>query len=889
MIRHSPKAVVLALLIFPGLFSPSAQPGEDSSAPDFLNPDLPLEARLDDLVSRMTLEEKISQMVNNAPAVTRLGISAYDWWSEGLHGVARAGRATVFPQAIGLAAAWDADLMRRVASVISDEARAKHHEFKRRGLTGMYQGLTFWSPNINIFRDPRWGRGQETYGEDPYLAGRLGAAFVQGLQGDDPRYLKTVSTPKHFAVHSGPEPNRHVFNAVVDERDLRETYLPQFEASVRAGAYSVMCAYNRFLGEACCGSPRLLTDILRREWNFQGYVVSDCGAIDDMVLGHNVVPSQAEAAALAVKSGCDLSCGTEYRSLGEAVSRGLITEPEIDRSVKRLFRARFKLGEFDPPDRVAYAQIPYSVVDSEENRALALEAARKSIVLLKNERRTLPLKKDLESIAVIGPNADDVEVLLGNYNGTPVDPVTPLRGIREKVSAKTKVVSALGCDWAGNMPALDVVPASALRTTQEGKKVNGLTGEYFAGRDLQGEPAFVRIDPQVDFNWWDGAPADGLDADNFGVRWTGELIPPHTGTYVLGGEGFNGFRLWIEGQLLAEFDGRHQSSKVYKTVNLVKGRPCALKLEYFEAAGEAHMKLLWAEPGRSSEQGALAAARQAKAVVLVMGLTPRLEGEEMDVPVDGFKGGDRLTLDLPAVQENLIKKVAALGKPTVLVLLNGSALGVNWAADNIPAIVEAWYPGQAGGTALADVLFGDVNPSGRLPVTFYKSVKDLPLFVEYGMAGRTYRFFNGVPLYPFGYGLSYTKFYYTNLQAPKAVKMGQPADISIDVQNMGKVAGEEVIQLYVRDASATVPVPIRSLKGFQRIALAPGETKTVRFTVTPDMLSLIDDRNRRVVEPGVFDISVGGQQPGVQGSGRALTTDTLTTRLEVVGQVMGVK
>ncbi|MCJ7611393.1 MAG: glycoside hydrolase family 3 C-terminal domain-containing protein, partial [Candidatus Aminicenantes bacterium] len=455
MIMKSLKAVALLSLLSLAFLGSAAQPGQEAASPAYLNSDLPLDSRLDDLISRMTLEEKISQMVNSAPAIERLGIPAYNWWNEGLHGVARAGRATVFPQAIGLAATWDADFMRRVAAAISDEARAKHHEFSRRGLRGIYQGLTFWSPNINIFRDPRWGRGQETYGEDPTLAGRMGAAFVQGLQGDDPRYLKAVSTPKHFAVHSGPEPNRHVFNAVVDERDLRETYLPQFEACVRAGALSVMCAYNRFAGEACCGSPRLLTEILRNEWKFQGYVVSDCGAIDDMFQGHKVVSTQAEAAALGVKSGCDLSCGTEYRSLQEAVDKGLITEKEVDVSVKRLFRARFKLGEFDPAEKVGYAQIPYSAVDSGENRALALEAARKSIVLLKNERKTLPLKKDLEAIAVIGPNADDVEVLLGNYNGTPVDPVTPLRGIREKVSAKTKVLSALGCEWAKNMPALE--------------------------------------------------------------------------------------------------------------------------------------------------------------------------------------------------------------------------------------------------------------------------------------------------------------------------------------------------------------------------------------------------------------------------------------------------
>lgn len=890
MIKLLSRILVVSLLIIgtaPG--SPIRSGQKKDSKPVYLDPDATSEARAADLVKRMTLEEKISQMVNDAPAIERLGIPAYNWWNECLHGVARAGRATVFPQAIGLAAAWDEDLMGRVATAISDEARAKHHEFVRLGRRGIYQGLTFWSPNINIFRDPRWGRGQETYGEDPFLTGHMGVAFVKGLQGNDPKYLKTVSTPKHFAVHSGPEPDRHTFDAVVDERDLRETYLPQFEACVRAGAFSVMCAYNRFMGQACCGSPRLLTDILRKEWGFEGYVVSDCGAISDMASGHQIVADDAEAASLAVKSGCDLSCGMEYGLLKDALDRGLITEKGIDISVKRLFLARIKLGLFDPPERVGYAQIPYSVLDSEEHRALALEAARKSIVLLKNDRKTLPLRKTLESIAVIGPNADDVEVLLGNYNGTPVDPVTPLRGIREKVSPKTKVFSALGCDWAKNMPALEVIPSSALSTILGKKKVVGLTGEYFNNRNFEGDPVLTRVDPQVNFNWWDGAPVDGFDDEDFGVRWTGSLIPPVSGPYVLGGEGLNGFRLFLEDKLLVEFDGRHQSAKVYKTVNLIKGRPYKLKLEFFEVSGDAHMKLLWSRPGRNLEQDALSAAIQARAVVLVMGLSPRLEGEEMDVPVEGFKGGDRTTLDLPKLQEDLIKKVAALGKPVVLVLLNGSALAVNWAAENVPAIVEAWYPGQAGGTAIADVLFGDHNPSGRLPVTFYKSVKDLPEFADYSMKGRTYRYFGGEPLYPFGYGLSYTKFYYTNLLGPKLIQAGETADISVDVQNTGKIPGEEIVELYVKDAAATVPVPIRSLEGFQKIRLMPGETKTVYFTVTPRMLSLIDDNGRRVVEPGVFNISVGGEQPGFQGRARALTTDFLTARLEVVGKVMALE
>ena len=855
----------------------------------YLDPTLPVERRVDDLVSRMTLDEKISQMVHEAPAIDRLAVPAYNWWNECLHGVARSGRATVFPQAIGLAAAWDADLLFRVATAISDEARAKHHDFVRRGKRGIYQGLTFWSPNINLFRDPRWGRGMETYGEDPYLTGTLAVAFVKGLQGADPRYLKLVATPKHFAAHSGPEPDRHTFDAVVDERDLRMTYLPHFEMAVREGrAFSVMCAYNRMLGKACCGSSPLLTDILRKEWGFEGYVVSDCNAISDIYQTHKIVATDAEAAALAVKSGTDLNCGGVYLSLGEAVRKGFITEPEIGAAVKRLFRARFKLGMFDPAQRVPYASIPLSVVDSPPHRELALEAARKSIVLLKNEGNLLPLRKDLKTIAVIGPNADDVEVLLGNYNGTPVDPVTPLRGIREKVGATTEIIYALGSHWAENLPALSVVPSSALRSGPAAGAAQGLRGEYFGNRDFKGAPVLARTDPKVDFNWWDRAPRSGLDDDDFSVRWTGYLIPPVSGTYRLGGEGFNGFRIRLENKLVAEFDGSHQSEKRCGQVKLEAHQPYKLQVEFFHRSSDAFMRLLWTVPDSRGvgddpdpAREAVEAAAKADAVIVVLGLSPRLEGEEMEVPVEGFAGGDRLTLDLPALQEDLLKKIQAAGKPVVLVLLNGSALAVNWASANVPAIVEAWYPGQAAGTALADVLFGDANPSGRLPVTFTKSVADLPPFTEYRMTGQTYRYFKGEPLYPFGYGLSYTTFEYSNLRMPESAEAGADIAVTVDVKNAGFRVGDEVVQLYVNDLEASVPVPVRSLQGFQRVHLQPGETRPVRFVIAPRQLSLIDKDGARVVEPGLFEVSVGGKQPGFTGPADAATTGVLTARVEV--------
>lgn len=876
--------LLLAVFLTTGFFHCKRKESYEN-LPAYKNPNLSIEERLDDLISKMTLEEKVSQLVNDAAAIERLEIPKYNWWNECLHGVARAGLATVFPQAIGLAATWDTELMYRVAVTISDEARAKHHEFIRRGKRDIYQGLTFWSPNINIFRDPRWGRGMETYGEDPYLTGRMAVEFVKGLQGDDPRYLKVVATPKHYAVHSGPEPDRHTFDAQTDERVLREIYLPHFQACIEeAKAFSVMCAYNRYKGEACCGSERLLTTILREEWGFEGYVVSDCGAISDIFRNHKVVETSAEAAALGIKSGCDLNCGSQYKNLIEAVSKGLITESEIDVSLRRLFRARFKLGMFDPPEMVPYSKIPYSVVDCEKHSELSLEAARKSVVLLKNENNILPLKKDLNTVAVIGPNADDVEVLLGNYNGNPSNPVTPLRGIREKVSENTKVISALGCEWAQNLPHFEVIPSSALFTAEGGERQNGLKGEYFNNRDFKGEPVFTRIDNQIDFNWWDSAPKEDLDDDNFAVRWTGVLVPPVTGKYALGGWGFNGFRIYLEDDLLVQFNGRHHPRKTYKTVELEEGHPYNIKVEFFESSEDAHIKLLWSIPGRNHEKEAMEKAKTADVVIMVMGLSPRLEGEEMRVDVEGFKGGDRLNLKIPAIQEKLIKTIQGLGKPVILVLMNGSALAVNWANENLPAIVETWYPGQAAGQAIADVLFGDYNPGGRLPVTFYKSVVQLPSFEDYTMKGHTYRYFDGEPLYPFGFGLSYSKFEYTNLKVPKIVQPGQDISVSVDIQNRSNMAGDEVVQLYVTDVEASVPTPIRSLQGFKRLHLKPGEKRTVEFILAPKQISLLDKNYGRVVEPGLFEVALGGKQPGFKGHADARTTEVLTAQFEVVNK-----
>ncbi len=695
------------------------------SLPAYKDPDLPVEERVADLVSRMTLDEKLAQMIYDAPAIERLEIPAYNWWNECLHGVARAGIATVFPQAIGLAATWNPELVYRVAVAISDEARAKHHDAVRRGNRGQYFGLTFWSPNINIFRDPRWGRGQETYGEDPYLTSRMAVAFIRGLQGDHPRYLKVVATPKHYAAYSGPDLERHHFDAQVSERDLWQTYLPAFEASiVEAGACSIMGAYNRLNGHPCCAHPRLLKEILRGQWGFEGYVVSDCGAIGDIHAHHKYVRSAAEAAAVAVKRGCDLNCGHTFVALREAVERGLIDQATIDRAVKRLFTARFRLGMFDPPEMVPYAQMPISVNDSPEHRALALQAARESLVLLKNADGLLPLDKTaLKRIAVIGPNADDPRVLEGNYQGTPSWAVTPLGGIRSRVEPEVEVLYAKGCN------------------------VLDLPNSY-----------------------------------------------SHAG---------------------------------------------------FDAA--------------------VRAAEKADVVIFVGGLSQLIEGEEGQregLPEGMVSRADREDLALPGIQEELLKALRATGTPIVLVLMSGSAVAINWADEHLPAILAAWYPGEEGGTAIADVLFGEYNPAGRLPVTFYRSVADLPPFESYAMEGRTYRYFRGVPLYPFGYGLSYTTFAYRDLELSAGrVSPGDSLTLSVKVCNTGPRAGDEVVQVYLSDLVASVPVPIRQLVGLARVHLTPGECRRLAFTINPRHMSLIDDEGRRVVEPGAFQIAVGGGQP----------------------------
>ncbi|MGD2034955.1 MAG: glycoside hydrolase family 3 C-terminal domain-containing protein [Bacteroidales bacterium] len=846
-----------------------------SSVEPYRNPELPVEKRVGDLISRMTLEEKITQMTDHSDSIPRLGIPAYNWWNEGLHGVARSGTATVFPQAIGLASTFNDSLMHKVATVIADEFRAKYNGYIRKNERDRYKGLTVWSPNINIFRDPRWGRGQETYGEDPYLTSRMGVAFVRGLQGNDPDYFKTIATPKHYVVHSGPEPLRHEMDVDISQRDFIDTYLPAFEACVKEGnARSVMSAYNRFRGEPCTGSEYLLTDILREKWGFDGYVVSDCGAVYDIFANHKLAKSEAGAAAIAIKAGCDLNCGRAYHQLKTAVDSGYLTEDDIDIALTRLFTARYKLGMFDPPEMVPFNNIPAETNDCQAHRRLSADAAREAIVLLKNENNTLPLTEKFKTIAVIGPNADNPEVMYGNYNGIPSAYVTPAEGIRRKVPADVHVFYAKGCDYHENYLEKKAIGWKYL--SSEGKA--GITGEYFNNRELEGTPFEVRTDSMVNFSWFNRSPMPGMNRENYSIRWHGTLTAPVTGRYLISLSGDDGFRLFIDDRLMIDawYDG-WKTELIYMRFDA--GSRHTIEIDYYQKEWYSHISLEWVLPSENAELKALEIAQKSDLVVFVGGLSPRLEGEEMEVKLSGFKGGDRTSLDLPAIQVEMLKKLKALGKPVVLVLLNGSALSVNWADENIPAILEAWYPGQEGGTAIADVLFGDYNPAGRLPVTFYKSVDQLPPFENYAMEGRTYRYFREEPLYGFGYGLSYTEFLYSDLQVAESASVKDKLKIKVNITNTGGYEGDEVAQLYVKHLDSPYPVPVRSLQGFKRIHLKAGEQKTISFTLTPGQLSVIDDDNQRIVLPGRIRLFIGGRQPDQKSveNGKILTKNVRLT------------
>ena len=824
--------------------------------------------RAAELVARMTLPEKIAQLQSTAPAIPRLGVPAYDWWNEGLHGSARAGHATVFPQAIGLAASWNDALLRQVGDVVSTEARAKYN-LAGKGDHPRYHGLTIWSPNINIFRDPRWGRGQETYGEDPFLTGTLATAFVRGIQGDDPGVLKAAGTPKHFAVHSGPEKGRHGFDSRVSAHDLEDTYLPAFRMAITQGhAASVMCAYNALDGTPACASPLLLQERLRRDWHFTGYVVSDCDAVDDMTQFHHYKPDNGGSSAASVIAGTDLDCGVAYAALGDAVRKGQISETAIDQAARRLFAARYRMGMFDA-DHGPYARLGAQDISSRAHRTLALQAARESIVLLKNERGTLPLQ-DGKRIAVIGPNADALNILEANYHGTAVHPVTPLAGIARQFG-DARVVYAQGSTLAEGVTV--PIPSTALRSGSDHVET-GLRGEYFADGDFSGKPALVRTDRRIDFDWDEVAPAEGLDANRYAVRWTGQLLPPGAGDYTLNVhidrcfdcKGHDPVRLFVDGKQVLDDHGKDYDLNV--PMHFADTQPHSIRLELRHTGEDQGIRLQWAAPAEAQLREAKETIAKADAVVAVVGLSPDVEGEELQVSVPGFSGGDRTDLALPEPQQRLLETAAASGKPLVVVLTSGSAVALAWAKQHADAIVAAWYPGEAGGTAIADVLSGHYNPAGRLPVTFYASAKDLPAFDDYRMEGRTYRYFRGTPLFAFGDGLSYTRFAYDapKLSADK-LKAGDKLGVDVRVRNAGNRDGDEVVQLYLVAKDAPADSPRHSLVGFSRVAFAAGESKTLHVEIDPRQLSTVDAQGQRRVVAGKYTLFVGGRQPDANDPG----------------------
>ena len=848
----------------------------------YLNPDLAPEARAKDLVGRLTLEEKVSQTLDQAAAIPRLGVPQYGWWNEALHGVARYGSATMFPQAIGMAATWDTELIRRIGDVIAVEGRAKYNDAVANGARDRFAGLTFWSPNINIFRDPRWGRGQETYGEDPFLTARTGVAFVRGLQGNDPHYLALVATPKHFAVHSGPEPLRHGFNVDVSPHDLEDTYLPAFRATIMEGkADSIMCAYNAIDGKPACASDLLLKDRLRAAWKFDGYVVSDCDAVSDVNRGHHFAADNARASAVSLKAGTDLDCGTAYRALVDAVHQNLLSTQELDTALVRLFTARMRLGMFDPPERVPFSKLSLADNATPAHGEVALEAARKSIVLLSNKQNVLPLKAGAR-VAVVGSTAEIIQVLEGNYNGTATAPVLPLDGIRKQFGAE-KVTYSAGSALAEGF--MSPVPSSVLHPAA-GNSENGLKGEYFDNTDFRGQPKVTRVDPLIDFDWDHVSPAAGIPRLGWSVRWSGVITPPGPGHYAFSfrmtkpqrparnvasmdptGEGTNAaaatapphlLRIFLDDKQVYDFD----EGKPNFEADFADARPHALRVEYVRTYYDRNVAVQWLPPAQPLLNAAVDSAKQADVVVAFVGLSPDLEGEEMNVHVAGFDGGDRTDIGLPQVQENLLKAVKATGKPLVVVLTSGSAIAATWADENADAVLEAWYSGQAGGKAIAETLAGVNNPSGRLPVTFYRDLKDLPPFTEYSMRNRTYRYFNGSVLYPFGYGLSYTKFVYGDARLGAAtIAAGAPATVSVEVRNSGAVAGDEVVELYVA-APGDEGTQHPSLAGFTRVHLGPGEAKRVSINVDPRWISRVDAQGERHINAGEYTLWLGGGQPG---------------------------
>ena len=847
----------------------------------YMDSGLAAEVRARDLVGRMTLEEKVSQTMDRAVAIPRLGIPEYNWWNEGLHGVARNGFATVFPQAIGLAATWDPALIERVGDVIATEARAKHNVAVKANHYNRYTGLTYWSPNINIFRDPRWGRGQETYGEDPYLTATTGVAFIRGLQGDDPHYYKVVATPKHFAVHSGPEPGRHGFDVHPSAFDLEDTYLPAFRAAIVEGkADSIMCAYNAVDGAPACASEMLLQERLRGLWRFKGFVVSDCDAVGDVTTGHHFTADAAHASAVSLVAGTDLDCGSAYAALKTAVEQKLLTVAQLDTAVERLFTARFRLGMFDDAAKVGFNSLGEKDINTAQQRAIALEAARESIVLLTNKKGMLPLTGQ-KRIAVVGPTAELIQANEGNYNGTSINPVLPVDGIRRQFGSE-RVSYSPGSILAEGM--YTPVPSTAF-TGGDGKRAEGLAADYFAGVSMAGPARLKRVDPVLNFDWDGAPPAVGM-ANRFSVLWTGNLFFPAAGRYQLHfrgvprprktvdvtGEGGGAqvgadktVRLYLDDKLVIDSGTGHAEAEFVATERGAH----ALRIEYIRNNNERMVSLEWIPPAGALVADAVAQAAAADVVVAFVGLSPDLEGEQMSVHVPGFDGGDRTNLALPAPQQEMLQALKKTGKPLVVVMTSGSAIAANWAAENADALLEAWYGGEDAGTAIAETLAGVNNPSGKLPVTFYRDTADLPAFTDYSMKNRTYRYFQGAPLFPFGFGLSYTMFEFGKISLVKSsIKAGDGAQLNVTVRNAGARDGDEVIEIYVKAPGERAGAH-QALAAFKRVPLKAGESKTVAIEVKPRQLSRVDESGIRKVRAGTYVVYAGGGQPAV---GRGVTS-----------------
>src|SRR5678815_2415057 len=857
----------LLVLLFVPVFALDGLNAQNSEKPAYLNTSLPAGQRAADLVHRMTVEEKVSQLVNQSRAIPRLNVSDYDWWSEALHGVANNGGITTFPEPVGLAATFDTDVIHRMAIATSVEGRIKYVEGIKDGHSDIFQGLDFWAPNINIFRDPRWGRGQETYGEDPFLTARIGVAFVTGMQGDDPKYYRAISTPKHYAVHSGPESTRHKADVAVSKHDQLDTYLPAFRATVtEAKAASVMCAYNSINGQPACVNEFLLQDQLRSKWNFKGYVVSDCEAVINIFRDHHFTKTQAEASALALQRGMDNECidfskvsdDRDYKPYLDAYKQGILKESDIDRALIRLFTARMKLGMFDPPELVPYSRIDEKKLDSAEHRAMARDIANKSMVLLKNDG-TLPLKKGATRIAVVGPLADQTRYLLGNYTGTPTHTVSVLEGLKAEVP-EAQINFVPGTQFLRKDGV--VVPPSVF-TTAEGQP--GLTAEFATGQMFGAKPTILatRSVSTIDLKASD-IPSEATSKSPLLVEWNGFLTPTESEEYRIGLRFDGGFAsVWVDGKQIAQgWGGGGQVESKVGRVHLERGKKVTIKVNYALGNGELKLaQLIWSKYDPKPSADAIDAAKNSDVVIEVLGITSELEGEEMPVDEEGFKGGDRTSLDLPKPEQELLEAVSATGKPVVLVLANGSALSVNWAKEHVNAILESWYAGEEGGAAIAETLSGKNNPAGRLPVTFYTGVEQLPPFEDYSMNGRTYRYFKGKPLYPFGYGLSYTTFSYNDLKLSKdSIKAGDPLTVEVTMTNTGKRDGDEVAQVYLSFPNVA-GAPLRALRAFKRIYLKAGEAQKLRFELRERDLSMVNDAGEPLIAEGQYSVSVGGGQP----------------------------